>query len=82
MDQEKIVNELSTRIGEIVSNYEVVIARLKVRAQEEVDRISADAESLQTQVSDLNERIRSYLLTIENLERDNGVQEEQADPSS
>jgi len=82
MDQEKIINELSTRIGEIVSNYEVVIARLKVRAQEEVDRISADAESLQTQVTDLNERIRSYLLTIENLERDNGVQEEQADPSS
>jgi hypothetical protein len=82
MDQDKIINELSTRIGEIVSNYEVVIARLKVRAQEEVDRISADAESLQTQVTDLNERIRSYLLTIENLERDNGVQEEQADPSS
>jgi uncharacterized protein YlxW (UPF0749 family) len=82
MDQEKIINELSTRIGEIVSNYEVVIAKLKVRAQEEVDRISADAESLQTQVTDLNERIRSYLLTIENLERDNGVQEEQADPSS
>jgi archaellum component FlaC len=82
MDQEKIIDELSTRIGDIVSNYELVIAKLKVRAQEEVDRISDDAERLQREVTDLTERCRAYLLTIENLEGNSIVQEEQADPSS
>lgn len=84
MDQDKIIEELSTRLGDIVSNYELVIAKLKVRAQEEVDRLSGDAESLQTQVSDLNAQMRERNLTIAQLEERLAslVQEEQADPSS
>lgn len=84
MDQEKIIDELSTRIGDIVSNYELVIAKLKVRAQEEVDRISDDAERLQREVTDLATRLRERNETVAQLEErlNGGVQEEQADPSS
>jgi hypothetical protein len=55
MDLDKVIEELVSRLGDIVSNYEEAIAKLKVRAQAEVDRLTDENEAYVKKVATLSD---------------------------
>jgi anti-sigma-K factor RskA len=77
MNLDNVVKELSSRLGDIVANYEEVIAKLKIRAQEEVDRLTQENEDFASDLAASNQKNSELLARLASLEND--VQEEPTD---